>query len=318
MSCFYNIRAAAIVAALLVFTGCASAEKKKESVAQARGGDMRMAGLTAYSAGDYARAQTFFLESLRLDRSIDNRQAELVDLVNLARLSIAAGNYAGVRTWLADAVSLATAIGDENGLLEAYATLARVDYLSGSPDSALKHIDAALAIDTAHGVRNGARLNLRAQILVAAGDYEKAAPILKEALRLNLDAGDELETANSYRVFAEAGLAQGKDDMALEYYKKAYEAGREAGNSARLARDLLAISALEIRTGRRADAQFTLNRLYAVASASGMIEEASAALDRLIFINEAAGDAEQAAFYRNMLAELLKTKAGVTTKEGTR
>lgn len=314
MSSFFHIRITAAALVFLTLTGCASVDKKKASPVLGKGSDMKAAGVVAYGSGDYAGAQAIFVEALRLDRSVDNREGELLDLINLARLSLVTGDNVSARSWLSDAIYLAKALNDDKGLSEAYATLAKADYLSGNPDDALRHIDAALAIDA----KSGARLNLRAAALVAAGRHVQAVPVLKEALSLNLDAGDASETANSYRALAGASLAEGSDGAALDYYKKAYEVGRDSGNSARLVGDLLAISALEIKTGRSADALFSLNRLYAVASASGRMEEAVFALDRFISVNEAVGNTEKAVFYRNLKTDLLKTKAEAEAEDGSR
>ncbi|OGQ57984.1 MAG: hypothetical protein A3J24_00080 [Deltaproteobacteria bacterium RIFCSPLOWO2_02_FULL_53_8] len=318
MSWIYYIRMTAACAVFFVLTGCAAADKKEASPLQVKGSEMRAAGVVAYGSGDYARAQTLLVEALRLDRSVDNRKGELIDLINLARLSLVMDDGAGAQAWLADAISLATVAKDDAGLSQVYATLARADYISGRPDDELKHIGAALAIDASTGVKSGANLNLKAEALIASGMYEQASAVLKDALKINLDAGDVLETSNTYRAMAEAGLAQGSDAAALDYYKKAYEVSRESGNSARLVRDLTAISAIEIKTGRNVEALFSLKRLYAVASASGMMKEAAYALDRLVSLNEAAGSAEQADFYRNLKADLLQAKTGEKKEDGGR
>ncbi|MBI5886446.1 MAG: tetratricopeptide repeat protein [Deltaproteobacteria bacterium] len=296
----YHISILALAAIFLVLTGCASVDKKKASPIHIKGDEMKAAGVDAYGIGDYAGARSAFAEALRLDRSVDNREGELLDLINLARVAVVTGGYIEARAWLADAVPLAQLLKDDKNLSEAYATLAKADYLTGNHDAAWTHIEAALAIDQRLGVKSGGRLNLKAAILVASGKTAAAKSVLVDALRLNAGALDAPETANSYRALAEADIREGSDAPALDYYQRAYETSREAGDNSRLAADLVSISALQMKIGRTEDALFSLNRLYAVASASGTAREAAFALDGLISINEAAGNMDKGVFYRKL------------------
>jgi len=296
----------ALAAIFLVLTGCAAVDKKKASPIQIKSSEMKAAGVDAYGLGDYAGARSAFAEALRLDRSVDNREGELLDLINLARVAVVTGVYDDARAWLADAVALAQFLKDDKNLSEAYATLAKAGYLTGNHDAAWTHIEAAIAIDRRAGVKSGARLNLKAAILTASGKPAEAKSILNDALKLNAGGGDVVETANSYRALAEADIREGSDATALDYYQRAYETSREAGDNSRLAADLVSISSLQMKTGRAADALFSLSRLYAVASASGMAREAAWALDGLISINEAAGSMDKGAFYRKLRDDLSK------------
>lgn len=301
---FDHIRLKAVLAVFLVLTGCASVDRNKESPIQAKGVELQASGVDAFASGDYARADRLLRDALRLDRSIDNRQAELLDLINIARVSIVRGDYDGARGWLVDAVFLATALKDDELLSESYATLAKADYMSGDVEAALKGIDTALSLDAQSGKKDGAKLNLKAAALIVVGRTAEADAVLKDALKLNIDAGDVLETANSYRATAEANMRSGSDEAALGYFQRAYDADRVAGNSNKLAHDLKAIFIIHEKLNRKTDAMLSLNRLYAVASASGRTTDAVFALEKLIVLNDGAGNSDAAAFYRKALNDI--------------
>jgi len=102
-------------------------------------------------------------------------------------------------------------------------------------------------------------------------------------------------------------MRDGNDEAALSYYLRSYDTSHEAGYNRRLAGDLASISVLQMKLGRSDDALFTLERLYAVASASGMKEEVVFALDGLVKLNEGAGNVDMAAYYRKLRDEMSGT-----------
>ncbi|MBI5562616.1 MAG: hypothetical protein HY894_07190 [Deltaproteobacteria bacterium] len=301
------IGAAFAIAFLLALTGCASVDKNADAPEAGRIAGLRAEGVEAAVAGDAARSRAAFASALKSDRAIDNRGGEVVDLINLGRVSLALGDVEGAKGYSGEAVSLASALGDVKDLSEAYATLAKAEYASGGIDgagSAIRHIDMALSLDKRDRAGDGAKMNVKGGALIAAGRAVEAEAVLNEALKSNLEGRDAMETGNSYRALAGTRVLGGRDGDALADYRKAYEYDRAIGAGAKIAADLRAIAALQMKAGQTAEAGFSLKRLYAVADAGNLTDEALFALDNLIKLREGGADAED--FYRKRRDELLK------------
>lgn len=293
--------------AVLLFSGCAAKQKEAEGPAfmRARALEANTAANEAYAGRDFKRALDKFNESLRINRSIDNRAGELLDLINIGRTNIAIGDHEGASTSLEDAVRLALSARDEKNLSEAYATLAKADYMAGNTGAALDHLEEALAIDSRSGFKSGARLNQKGFIYARLGRYEEAASIIKAALEVNNQEGNGMEAANSHRGLAGLYARQGRDDLAMEHFARSYEIDKAHGDSKKIAHDLSGMAGLHLKAGRPEEAVFLFERSYVVNLSAGLERDAVSDLDKVVEIYKAMGNGEKTELFTKVREGLL-------------
>lgn len=287
----------ALLLAIFV-AGCSGAPvKDQRPYIMTMADEASSSGAAAYTGGDFVKAAARFAESLRMNRSIDNRAGELVDLINIGRVAVELGDQKSAIATLEDALRLASSLNDEAALSEGHATLAKAHHLAGDSPSALDHIEQSIAIGGRLGRRSGAVLNLKGLIYLSSGRRAEAGLILAEALKLNTDANDTLQAANSLRALAEFEMGSGNHKEAYAYLYRAYEADRSAASSGRIALDLEMMADLRVVEGRRLDGAFLYERSYLVSLSSGQTSEALSRIEKLIRTYRDLGEEEKARFY---------------------
>lgn len=278
--------------------GCSGAPvKEQRPYIMTMAEEASASGVTAYSEGDYSRAVTRFSESLRMNRSVDNRAGELLDLINIGRARVELGETKTAIRMLEDALRLASALKDEAAASEVHATLAKAQYMAGNSPTALEHIEHAISIDGRLGRRRGAVLNIKGLIYLSAGRRQEAGPILAEALKINADANDGVQAANSMRALAETARGSGDLKAAYAYLEGAYKADRSSSSSGRIALDLEMMADLRVAEGRHNDGAFLYERSYLVSLSSGLTAEAVSRIEKLIRTYRDIGSEDKARFY---------------------
>jgi tetratricopeptide (TPR) repeat protein len=288
-----------LFAALLMLVGCAAGTKgvPEPPHLMKRADRAALAGWEAYASGDYTDALASFTEALRIDRSLDDRSAEIMDLVNIGRVLIVLGDYDGAVAGLNEAVSVATAADDDVGLVSALATLAKAAYITGDRSGALKHLERSLLIGGVKGAETGAILNLQGLIYMDAGSIPEAKKIFHSALKLNKRRGDALETANSHRGLAKLSLTRDDPASALYHYMAAYKLDRALGDPARIAFDLDSLAGVHLKEGRLKEAAFIFERSYLVNLNSGRLGPARSDIDSLLRIYRKLGDERRVLYW---------------------
>lgn len=289
--------AAAVLAAAILVAGCA--DFTDISYMERMSNESSRRGAEAFASGDSSQALERFREALRIDRSIENRGAELHDLMNLGRVYTSMGRFSEATDFLNEAITLGVNTRESGMLSEAHEAFASAEYLAGNAGTALDHIDEAIQIDSGMGVRSGAKLNIKGMIYTEAGRRGEAAGILKEALEINSSEGDKLETANSYRALGDLFSADGLRADALGYYRKAYEMDLQEGDSRKISGDLVRMAEILLSLGDKAKAAFLFERSYVVGFNSGR-RGSPEVLDKVIGVYSELGESAKAAFYQKV------------------
>lgn len=281
--------------------GCAAKEKKP--LAWEKAVDASMRGSEAFANRDYAVALVRFEISLQLNRAVDNRQGELVDLINIARAYIALADYQNAGDRIEKAITLARSLNDNRKLAEAYATYSKVRWMAGDNQAALTEINKAISIHAKDGINSGGLLNLKAELLIDSGkgaeppQVEKAEELLFTALSLNKREDNAAETANSYRALARVSELRKKWNDALAFYSKAYDIDKPAGDPVKITIDLMGMAGCNLALKRPDEAVFLFGRAYIVSANAGLTARTVESLDKLIITYKEMGNAEKADFY---------------------
>lgn len=298
----------AALAAIAALQGCAPGKAAAPSPLESRAAAASISGAEAFSRGDQAQALDSFRESLRINRSIDNRAGELKDLINIGRLLVLAGESIQAEAVLKEAASLATRLTDNRGLSEAQASLAKALLWAGRREAALAAIEKALEADASAGYRSGERLNLKGLILIESGMSSEAMEVLREAASLNMAGRDRLELANSYRAMGMAARSMG-DSGAAGHFSAAYELDRQVGEPGRIAFDLKNLGELGLEAGRADEALFLLERSFYAYLGAGQTAMAAEGLDRLAAECRRLGLEEKALYYEGIREDILRSPA---------
>ncbi|MBE9527902.1 MAG: tetratricopeptide repeat protein [Proteobacteria bacterium] len=299
-----------LVLSLFMASGCASRQSGLEeegSYLHVRAEEARAVGVEAYTKGNYSSALQSFDSALKIDRAVDDRAKEVVDLINIARVSIAIGDMEAAEAYLDDAVNVSLEANLIESLGSAYATLAKVEYLTGRHDSALAHIEESIEADRGHGIQSGAALNLMGAILAEGGRFTEAKSVLARALKLNKVNKDGLELANSYRSLGLLHNLMKSHDKAIEQYRHAYDLDTRAGNSAKIAVDLSSMAALHHKLGRLNKAAYLLERSYIVNLNGGRTIDALGNLTFLIETYSKLGKTDKVHYFARIKSSLLKS-----------
>lgn len=286
-----------LVLAIFV-VGCSGAPvKEQRPYIMSMADEASSSGAAAYSEGDYAKAVARFRQSLRMNRSVDNRAGELVDLINIGRAAAELGDARSAVAMLEDALRLASSMNDEAALFEAHATLAKAHHMAGDGPAALEHIERSILIGGRLGRRSGAVVNLKGLIYLSSGRLTEAGPLLIEALKLSTEANDSVQAANSMRALSEFERRSGDLKEAYAYLERAYMADRSSASSDRIALDLEMMADISVAEGRYIDGAFLYERSYLVSLSGGQTVDALSRLEKLIRTYRDIGDEEKARFY---------------------
>ena len=304
-------RYAACLALAAAFYGCATAptaEPGRSYIAE-KGAEVKKAAMQAYSDGDLRSAREKFMEALRIDRSIENRSAEVEDLINIGRVNILLGEYEPAKYYLYDAVRVGSDTKDERNLSDVYSSLALADQLTGDYAAALDSIDEAINIDSRRGYVSGARLNQKAVIFIETGRKDEAATLLKQAIEINRTGKDIPEIANSYRAMGDLSESVRNYDEAFGYYMKAYNIDKSHGDERKMAVDLERMGELKVKSGSPGEAIEIFEKSYIVRLNCKQTAEALANLSRLIETCRSVGDERKAGFYQRIRSGIIENSS---------
>ena len=277
-SCRGGVRGAVLlVAAAVSLAGCAGARPKPMSPPRAQALEHNRRGVEAEARGDREQALAEFLESLRLQSSVDNTDGMIVALINSARTQRLKGDLSSARQGLERALSLLPEGSDLAS--ELFYEKAKVLAAGGELFSAVQWAVRAEAAET--GDARGRRLNLVAALKLRQGFPDQAREQLEQALAFNRKAGMSAEQANSLRLLGEIELMQGSYEKASERYLGALLLDKELGLGARIAADLSGLGAVAAKKGDNAGAIGWYKRALEVSRSGGNDLQAADAREKL-------------------------------------
>lgn len=301
----------------LLTEGCAPKNMAAEaSFVMNRSLEANESGILAYKNGDYKKALDKFMEALQIDRSTGNIKGELYDLLNTGRVFIAMDQHPKAVIYLHEALRLAGALENDDALCQAQFHLATVLYYQDEYAEALKSLDKSMAIDARSGIKSGAKLNLKGMIYTKLGSRSDSLVILKDALEINVGAGDAIETANSYRAIGNVHRIENHIEQAISSYKLAYDIDRVIGHTHMVAVELEYMAELHVKLGLRKEALKLFEKAYVVNLNAGFYADAVGNLDRMIDIYRLMKDAQSVTMYSKMKDSILSESSIV--KPGAR
>jgi tetratricopeptide (TPR) repeat protein len=268
--------------ALCLLQACAAPLKEYEAKERADSLEIKARAMDAYKRRDYNSALSGLYEALRMDRAMDLRRDEVIDMINIGRVLILAGNAGEAGRLLKDAPQKAEPLGDDALLSEVYATLAKASLLDSNIEEAKGSIERSVELDSKAGAEDGAHLNLMAVVYASGGMASLSQTTVERALRINTARGDRVEIANSLRISGTLKM-KGKDyEGAFSAYKEAYDIDFEDNDAEKMGLDLFSMAEARLAGAGPKEATALFDRSFVVRKNSGDIRGAVQSLDSLI------------------------------------
>lgn len=300
-------RVLSISCCLVFFISCASTKKAILPPAQEEAANLNQRGIELVEKGDISRALAEFQGALKLNRTIDNRKGVAIALLNIGRVYLESERYADARGVLEEAVSVPESIGDKQLMAEGYATTGKYHYATGNDLKAVEFLERAIELDRKEDHKTiGGRLNVLGLVYLRNGKVKEAEGIFKEALLNNMDSGNRIEIANSYRGMGDTLEAKGLLKEAEDQFQKALSSDKLTRNSRKIAIDLARLGNFSLKGKYHKEALDYFMRAYDVNLNSDHRAAAARDIDNIIKVYKETGEIDKARFYEGEKERLLR------------
>lgn len=259
-----------LMCGLMLFSaGCGSTQPAL-SVSHLNAIEFNTKAEAAFKKGDYKKSLLLYKEALRINRSIENNSGTAINLINMAEVYRKLGEKDKAAGCVDEILTASLNQYDPLYLSEAAFVKSLMSMDKGDYVSADVFAEKALTFCKNVSCRNEGKIyNLKARAALYKKDFNAAADLAAEGLRLNNSSGNVGEAANSMRTIAEAKAMNGEYDEAAKFYSDALAMDKSLGLGKKVLNDLMAIGNLHVRQGRCDRAFDYFGRALQVAEASG-------------------------------------------------
>ena len=257
--------AAAVAAVALLLAACGS-PRPPQNPAQQSANTLAQAGSRAWARGDAAQARTLYERALAAAESVEDFDLAGAMLLNLALVQGAGGDLAGAQARVDRIVAAPQRYGPS--LVAGASARKALLYLDApDPDAALQWAERAQAACAAPCPLDATLANLRAHVALQRGDAPGALQWSTQAAGRTDDGS--AERANALRLSGRAQHRLGRHDAAAAALAQARAIDRKLGLSDRVALDLVAAAENESARGDAAAAREFYLRALDVYRAAG-------------------------------------------------
>jgi len=279
----------------LMLAACAGTQQKKSPLLIRKAERLNSRGITATEQGRLQAAEAEFAEAYKVYSRVEDHAGMVTVLVNSSRMYRLGGQAGKAAAMTSRAGEMVHHVPDLAA--EVWFERAKVSLLQGDTDGALNWSDRALnASDDGNRAMIG---NLRADIHLKKGDWQRCVELARESLALCRSAGDRHEEADALRIQADCQLAGRQPAGAADAYAAALELDKELALPLSIYADLKGLSASMVQLGDSRAAGDYLVRAAAIAIAVAATLGATADLNALLLL-----DGTKAAAVRERLDRL--------------
>jgi predicted ATPase/DNA-binding XRE family transcriptional regulator/Tfp pilus assembly protein PilF len=166
---------------------------EQDTPADLRAIESAVAGIMAYTQGDYEASQMYLEESLELARNVDDTTRTAYATYVLGLLALNTQDYPTARSRLEEALSLFLERGDAHDAATVRSHLGALLLVQGDYDKAAAMIEESLALARRLGDRLGINdaLYTLAQVAQARGNHDLAALRFEEGVTLSAEMEDQ-------------------------------------------------------------------------------------------------------------------------------
>ena len=293
-----------VYCSLFTVLGCGGAQIPTLSAVNLKAIEYNQNAAKAFENGNYEKALAYYMEALKINRSIENTEGIAVNLINIAVIYQKKGNFLNAHEF----VDIAFSMPDISNEIRSEAAYEKARLLLREKDTAKAKEWVNRSLSLNKGLCEGSRWNLMGRIAFAEGKHDEAAAMANTALKLNRENKQKTEEANSLRLIAEINTQKGLYSEAKELYLKSLEIDKEIGDSKKIAMTFRGIGMISLKQGHFQDAVMFYIRAYDVSSNAGDMEGTSEALDFMSDAYRKSGDEKKAVEMLEKKADMEKEK----------
>jgi DNA-binding SARP family transcriptional activator/Tfp pilus assembly protein PilF len=276
---------------------------------------LRHLGIVACHQGDYAGAQVYHRQSLRLWHEIGNRWGESRALNNLGNISNSLGNHAEARAHYEQSLHIKREIGDRRGEAVTLNNLGNILKAQGEYTEAWAYYEQSLYIKREIGDRQGECITLGnlGTVSAACGDYVEAKAYFEQSLCISRDIGDRWGESEALGNLGLLFHQMRDNEVAQEYSQQAVHISADIGARAQQGYGLTYLGHALTGLGHLTEATDAYQRALDLRRELGQHNLTMEPLAGLARIYLAQGDLAQAQKYVVEILNHLKT----ATLDGT-
>lgn len=235
---------------LLALAGCSSPPPPEVPAVREAASAWSQRGEAAYRSGEFEVARAAFEEALRISASLDDAKAMVRQLLNLGSTRYALDDAAGARSAFEQVLALGGRASAPLRAQAAYRlAVIETDAGNRTMAGELLDRSLALCGEAPCDVRGPAH-NVRARLALAGDDASSAEADATRALEYNRRLGDRVEEANSLWLLAETAMARGDSAQAQSRFTQALELDRALAQPRKIVRDLMGLARSTMAQGR--------------------------------------------------------------------
>ena len=166
---------------------------------------------------------------------------------------------------------------------------------------AIEHTRNSLALDrqTGDNSRISSSLNTLAGICLAAKQLDDGEKYIIEAIRYSTEAKDSNRMAIQYGMASEIYHAMNKEQLSLDYARRAYDLDSARGNTAKVGIRLSQMASAQMALGQKAEAERSLKRAIPMLAKAGNTQSLSICRNQMgELLNQRGAHAEAAQNFR--------------------
>jgi predicted ATPase/class 3 adenylate cyclase len=182
-----------------------------------------------FRQGDFSETIRIAEQSLRLARTLSDRQMEAFSMAFLGVFTLTQGNMREGTQILEQSLALYKALNDRLGQAMAMSWLALG---SNDVERGMALVGESLAIyrEFGHLTDIASSLFQLARLAIWRGDFSSPAPWLEEALSISLQLGNQISEEEALITQGNLAYRQGNYDRACTYYEEAISLGEKIGD----------------------------------------------------------------------------------------
>ena len=188
-------------------------------------------GSIFYGKGDYAKAISYFTQSLKLKEEIGDLRGAAASINNIGNIYLERGNAKKAKEYYLRTLEISKTLKDKNAIASALSNIGLTCSNEEDFENAIHYQRKSLEIRKETGDKKGmaACLSNIGQVYNEKGEYDKALDFYSQGLKLYEEIGDKHGIGLSHNDFGLTYFLQGNYGKAIEFSNRALLVAKERG-----------------------------------------------------------------------------------------
>ncbi len=232
-------------------------------------------GLVYYDRGKYSKAIQYHLESLEIDKAIDNQNGLANSYMNLGNNYYIQGHYSDAIEFYNNSLKIHEKLDNKSGMANALMNIGNINHLQKNYEKTIEYYNQSLAlreeINDVYGIAGS--LNNIGGVYWDQGNFEKATEFYLKCFDLRMEMGDQQGAASALGNLGSVNKAQGNYTVAMDYYGQSLKIKEELGDKLGITATLKSIAGLYLDKGDYSKARKYSQQALKIAQEIGVAIE---------------------------------------------